>query len=431
MTDATVVIKGRNELGLAVKQAERQLQGLMRSGELLGKFFRGGAIVGAVIAFERLAESAEQAALKIGDQGTARSLRELNREIDNLKAKGTNLIGKVLGNVYGAFSSDRQAQLREQIDFLRRMQGRDFVAVGYKDIGTGYFTAAEGAAKLLEIERQLFDLRTNSAPLGSAARTRALSRGGGSGQLVRTGPTDPGKASPFELDEISVWARPVFNLANEQAAAIKDLNAETLRDTDRFAIQIQNTYHEMSTSMQEDWQAAAEAAENATTGWTAMADEAARAMQGSLADSLFDPFEDGVKGMVANFARAIQQMVAQIMSQQILTSFFSWGASAFGGGVGSFFAAGLKSISPRAIGGPVSGGSPYLVGERGPELFIPGTSGAIVPNGALAGVTIAPVYNVDARGASADLVAALPGILRDSERRTVAAVRDLVGRGKL
>jgi len=35
----------------------------------------------------------------------------------------------------------------------------------------------------------------------------------------------------------------------------------------------------------------------------------------------------------------------------------------------------------RAGGGSVSAGQPYTVGERGPELFVPGASGAIVPNG--------------------------------------------------
>ena len=34
----------------------------------------------------------------------------------------------------------------------------------------------------------------------------------------------------------------------------------------------------------------------------------------------------------------------------------------------------------RASGGPVDAGSAYLVGENGPELFVPQTSGAIVPN---------------------------------------------------
>jgi hypothetical protein len=42
----------------------------------------------------------------------------------------------------------------------------------------------------------------------------------------------------------------------------------------------------------------------------------------------------------------------------------------------------------RAMGGPVSAAGTYLVGERGPELFVPGTSGSIVPNGSLGGTTI-------------------------------------------
>jgi hypothetical protein len=41
---------------------------------------------------------------------------------------------------------------------------------------------------------------------------------------------------------------------------------------------------------------------------------------------------------------------------------------------------------PRASGGPVAAGSSYLVGERGPELFVPSAGGAIVPNGGGASV---------------------------------------------
>jgi len=46
------------------------------------------------------------------------------------------------------------------------------------------------------------------------------------------------------------------------------------------------------------------------------------------------------------------------------------------------------NINPlaRASGGPVTAGIPYMVGERGPELFIPGRSGTIIPNGT--GVTV-------------------------------------------
>ena len=43
---------------------------------------------------------------------------------------------------------------------------------------------------------------------------------------------------------------------------------------------------------------------------------------------------------------------------------------------------------------------PYLVGERGPELFVPRSSGTIVPNNAMGGSTNV-VVNVDAKGTAA------------------------------
>jgi len=40
-------------------------------------------------------------------------------------------------------------------------------------------------------------------------------------------------------------------------------------------------------------------------------------------------------------------------------------------------------LRAREHGGPVSGGSPYIVGEKGPELFMPNSSGVIIPNNKL------------------------------------------------
>jgi hypothetical protein len=59
---------------------------------------------------------------------------------------------------------------------------------------------------------------------------------------------------------------------------------------------------------------------------------------------------------------------------------FSWGnlfssaAQAFAGG---------GSAPARAGGGPVSANQPYMIGERGPEMFVPRTAGSVVPNSAL------------------------------------------------
>ena len=69
-----------------------------------------------------------------------------------------------------------------------------------------------------------------------------------------------------------------------------------------------------------------------------------------------------------------------------------------GTGTGGGLLGGL--FRPRAAGGPVTGGSPYIVGEKGPELFVPGRSGTIVPNSAMSGGSTNVVVNVDASGSN-------------------------------
>jgi hypothetical protein len=59
----------------------------------------------------------------------------------------------------------------------------------------------------------------------------------------------------------------------------------------------------------------------------------------------------------------------------------------------------LPPLPGKALGGAVSAGRPYMVGERGPELFVPGAQGNIVPNNAMSGANI--VVNVDAKGTQA------------------------------
>lgn len=77
-------------------------------------------------------------------------------------------------------------------------------------------------------------------------------------------------------------------------------------------------------------------------------------------------------------------------------------SSAFGGkGFDLGGTAAFTMPSLRAGGGAVSGERPYIVGERGPELFVPGTGGSVVPTndlravmGAAPGSSGAPVLNM-------------------------------------
>jgi phage-related minor tail protein len=74
-----------------------------------------------------------------------------------------------------------------------------------------------------------------------------------------------------------------------------------------------------------------------------------------------------------------------------------------GGTVGRFGTLGPNfGIPQRAKGGPVSARSPYIVGERGPELFVPGRSGTVIPNDKMGGSGINVSVNVDASGSKVE-----------------------------
>ena len=95
----------------------------------------------------------------------------------------------------------------------------------------------------------------------------------------------------------------------------------------------------------------------------------------------------------------IEQAISAIKT--FLTPFSASTPRGAGGGqVGKYGTLGPNyGIPKRANGGPVMGGSPYLVGERGPELFVPGRTGMIVPSNQISsGVNV--TVNVDASGSS-------------------------------
>ncbi|MCC6936384.1 MAG: hypothetical protein IT333_07715, partial [Thermomicrobiales bacterium] len=105
----------------------------------------------------------------------------------------------------------------------------------------------------------------------------------------------------------------------------------------------------------------------------------------------FDDILSGTKSVKEAFAdmgrsilRAVNQLVAQDIAKKIFGSFGGSGGSGGGKGlvetIGSFF--GSLFGGARAEGGPVTAGKGYIVGERGPEWFVPQTAGTIVPNGA-------------------------------------------------
>jgi phage-related minor tail protein len=102
-----------------------------------------------------------------------------------------------------------------------------------------------------------------------------------------------------------------------------------------------------------------------------------------------------------------------------------------GGGAGAGLLNGLASlvaglVGPpgRATGGPVSGGRPYLVGERGPELFVPSAGGRVetLQQGSR-NVNVAISVNTAAGTGE-------PQALRQSSRQVARAVREALRRDR-
>lgn len=77
----------------------------------------------------------------------------------------------------------------------------------------------------------------------------------------------------------------------------------------------------------------------------------------------------------------------------------------------------ITRVTGRAMGGPIDMGRPYIVGERGPELVVPRSSGTVIPNGA-GGVVLHQVVNFNIQALDAP---AVDDLLR-SRKATIAGV---------
>jgi hypothetical protein len=144
---------------------------------------------------------------------------------------------------------------------------------------------------------------------------------------------------------------------------------------------------------------------------------AGKAMSSALGRAL----ADGKLGF-DDLKKVALSAIAQI-AQASMRGLFQHGG---GGGLGGLVSSGLSSLlglPGRSHGGPVSAGRGYVVGERGPELFVPSGGGRIEP----------------ARGNGRDVRVAIslttpqpgePGVLRQSSRQIASAVRRAVRDGR-
>ena len=174
-------------------------------------------------------------------------------------------------------------------------------------------------------------------------------------------------------------------------------------------------------------------------------------------EELIDIFDQAGKSISDAFGKAIasgesfrqsmldifQSVVAQVISLIVQLTIVEpllknienaiRGASGEGQNIGGQILSGIGSIfsfgGGKAMGGNVNPNMPYMVGERGAEMFVPKTAGTIVPNNQMGGgVTIEQNLNF-ATGVSQTVRAEVLNLLPAIKENTLSAVREARLRG--
>jgi phage-related minor tail protein len=100
------------------------------------------------------------------------------------------------------------------------------------------------------------------------------------------------------------------------------------------------------------------------------------------------------------------------------------------GFVGKAFPALSPFINTAAMGGPVTGGKPVLVGERGPELMVPSRNAQVIPNNQLGGGGVTIVQNINvSTGVQQTVRAEIKSLMPQIADSAKAAVLDAKRRG--
>jgi len=386
-----------SELGSEADRTKALVDVFGRSGADLAPLFSQGAE-----GIAKAKEAAKELGVVISGEANDK-VRKLGDQADLLSKKwdafATNLLGRSAPTIIRALDVIQKQLERPFLEqFLRNLSGVSLAEMGATLTGMGA-DAASGST------RGTINRARPSAPPTGKLRDLAAEEESRKRQLATA------KEAGDLRDKLNQDERQFAEWLNGQTENYADM---TIRGIEAEM--------EVRRESADEWRAWTKEQEAGLGMLGELGAQAARNIQDSFAQFLFDPFKGGLGGMLKGFINTIRRMIAEVASAMLLKQFFTW-MSGLSGGFGKIGSALLAGMG-KAIGGPVMGNRAYMVGERGPEMFVPSSGGSIVPNNRMGGgVTVAPVYNVDARGATADLVKALPAILEANTRRAVELAR--------
>lgn len=229
-----------------------------------------------------------------------------------------------------------------------------------------------------------------------------------------------------EAETVAQSVKTPLELFNEEISLLNELRDTRGRTTDEGLIS-QEQYVRAVESAQDRL---SDATKETADEMTLFMEEAAKNIQNMFADNLFDIMQGQFEFTADGFKKMLDRMVADAIAADIAKSLFGTGGKGGGGLLGSIFGGGGAGAGSgfvegewdnlpkggsatgllekgfnfaagffgggKANGGDVMGGTSYMVGERGPELFTPKQSGAITPNDKVSGGSV--VVNINVSG---------------------------------
>lgn len=166
------------------------------------------------------------------------------------------------------------------------------------------------------------------------------------------------------------------------------------------------------------------------TGWTQAFNSYVENSQNAAtqAKTYFDIMSKGIEDSIVRFVQTgklsfkdlANSLIAEFVRMEAKAAVAKLFPKEAGGGGGGLFDI-VKGIGSaifggfRASGGPVMANRPYVVGERGPEMFVPNTNGSIVPNNQLTQQQPAMVTNVNYNIQAVDAMSFKQMVARDPE----------------
>lgn len=283
---------------------------------------------------------------------------------------------------YSAYQAEREQIAKEQADEQTRINN---IIKGANDLVNAYKQTAQETLKRSSLELQLEGL------------------------------TERQKKAALEA----------FNIKREEArlleqiANIKDLpyeervkQEERINELTAVRLSMLENNATREEQLRQDFVAGWETAYNQFVENTMNANQQARDSFGTLTRGFEDSIVRFVQTGKLSFRGLFNDLIAQatrVAANRLLVSILG---GLGGGGGGAGFLASLFG-GPKAAGGPVEAGKAYVVGEKGPELFMPKSGGNIVPNHELGGSTNVTNVNYSIQAVDASSFRSL--VARDPE----------------